>query len=82
MLVYFTHLISYRCGIKEVRYSIGEGAPDKIWPLPKCDPSNPHSVPHKAKIYAKIPPSTKSMQVQLVYHNGNESQVRKFNVVK
>lgn len=80
--VYFTHLISYRCGIKEVRYGLGTDGPNKIWPLPKCDPSNPHSVPQKAKIHTKIPSSTKSMQVQLVYQNGTESEVRTFNVTK
>ncbi len=82
MQVYFTHLISYRCGIKQVRYSVGDTAPDKIWKLPKCDPSNPHSVPQDAKIHMKIPNSTAAMNVQLVYHNGTESQVRKFNVTK
>ncbi len=81
-LVYFTHLLSYRCGIKEVRYSLGDGPPDKIWPLPPCDPSNPHAVPQNAKIYTKIPRSVASMNVQLLYANGSESQVRRFNVKK
>ncbi|NNF76477.1 MAG: caspase family protein [Rhizobiales bacterium] len=80
--VYFTHLISYRCGIKQVRYSVGDTAPDKIWELPPCDPGNPHAVPQNAKIHMKIPSSTAAMNVQLVYHNGSESQVRKFNVTK
>ena len=80
--VYFTHLISYRCGIKQVRYSVGDTSPDKIWKLPPCDPGNPHAVPQNAKIHMKIPSSTQAMNVQLVYHNGSESQVRKFNVTK
>ena len=82
MNVYFTHLISYRCGIKEVRYGMGEGAPDKVWPLPPCDPSNPHAVPQDAKIHMKIPRSTSAMTVQLLYQNGSESEVRQFNVKK
>lgn len=33
-LIYFTHLESYTCGIKEVRYSINSDDLDKVWELP------------------------------------------------
>ena len=45
MKVYFTHLITYRCAIKEVRYGYNGGAADKVFKLPDCDPADPHSVP-------------------------------------
>lgn len=31
--IYFTHLESYSCGIKEVRYSINSDDLDKVWEL-------------------------------------------------
>ena len=82
MTVYFSHLISYRCGIKEVRYSFNDGPADKLWPLPPCDPAKPHSVPSNAKIYMKVPRKTAAMTVQLTYVDGTKSQLRRFNVVK
>ncbi len=80
--VYFTHLISYRCGIREVRYGFNDAPADKVWPLPACDPAKPHTVPQNAKIYMKIPRKTAAMSVQLTYADGTKSQVRRFNVVK
>ena len=82
LTVYFTHLISYRCGIREIRYGLGDGPADKIWPLPPCDETNPHAVPDNAKIYMNIPRETAAMTVQLTYHDGSTSKLRRFNVVK
>ena len=82
LTVYFTHLISYRCGIREIRYGLDNGPADKIWPLPPCDETNPHAVPDNAKIYMNIPRETAAMTVQLTYHDGSTSKLRRFNVVK
>ncbi len=79
MTVYFTHLISYRCAIQEVRYGFNDGPLDKVFKLPPCDPSDPHAVPSDAKVYMKAPPKTASMSVQLTYVDGTQSQTRRFN---
>lgn len=80
LLVYFTHLVSYRCGIKEVRYSIGDGPVDQVWPMPECNPNNPHAIPNDAKVYRNIPENTKSMKVQVTYYDDSKSDVKTFNV--
>ncbi|MEM7429172.1 MAG: caspase family protein, partial [Pseudomonadota bacterium] len=80
LTVYFTHLISYRCAIREVRYGLGDGPLDKVWPMPDCDGANPHAIPNNAKIYRNIPQSTKAMRVQVTYYDGSKSEVRNFNV--
>ncbi len=82
LTVYFTHLISYRCGIAEIRYGLNDDPVDLVWPLPACDETNPHAVPENAKIYTQIPRGTAAMRVQLTYRDGSISQVRNFNVVK
>ncbi|MEC9367410.1 MAG: caspase family protein [Pseudomonadota bacterium] len=82
MQVYFSHLISYRCAIKEVRYGYNDGPTDQVFPLPPCDPSDPHSVPEKATIYMKVPPKTGHMTVQLTYVDGSQSEIRRFNAPK
>ena len=80
LLVYFSHLITYRCAIDEVRYGIDDGAVSEVWPLPDCDPANPHTVPDDAQIYRNIPENTRSMSVQITYADGSVSETRSFNV--
>jgi hypothetical protein len=82
MKVYFTHLITYRCAIKEVRYGYNDGPADKVFTLPPCDPADPHSVPYEAKVFMTVPAKTASMSVQLTYVDGTQSEARKFNAPK
>ena len=81
-LVYFSHLVSYRCGIAKVRYGLGDGPADKVFKLPPCDPADPNSVPEKTTLSMKVPPKTASMQVQLTYVDGSTSPLRTFNAAK
>ncbi|HEY8264602.1 MAG TPA: caspase family protein [Methyloceanibacter sp.] len=78
-LVYFSHLITYRCAIKEVRYGLDQAPPDKVFKLPPCDVLDPHSVPEDATILIKVPPKTAGMNVQLTYVDGTKSPVRSFS---
>jgi hypothetical protein len=82
MLVYFSHLVTYRCAIHEVRYGYNGGPVDQVYKLPPCDLADPNSVPYEAKVDVKIPPKTKSMSVQLTYADGTQSPVRSFNAPK
>ncbi len=79
-LVYFTQLASFRCGLKEIRYSIDNGD-SQVWELPACDPNNPYAVPENTKLFREIPKSTKNMQVQVTYFDGEKSELRNFNVL-
>ena len=68
-LVYFTHILSWRCGLAGVRYSIN-GAPMQDWPLPPCqiDTNAPNAIPSDAKIYEVHPlQSVSSLAVELIY---------------
>ena len=82
MTVYFTHLVTYRCAVREVRYGLGDGPVDKVFKLPPCDAADPNSVPENATLYMKVPPNTASMQVQLTYVDGSQSETRMFNAPK
>ena len=74
-LIYFTHLESYTCGIKEVRYSINSDALNKVWELQPCDTKNPMSVT-KDIIYLTMPPGTaKSIAVQVTFTDGTKSEI-------
>ena len=74
-LIYFTHLESYTCGIKEVRYSINSNKMDKVWELQPCDTKNPMAVT-KDIIYLTMPLATaKSIAVQVTFTDGTKSEI-------
>jgi hypothetical protein len=65
LLVYYTHLMSYRCAIREVRVGIDSTVPDKVLKMPPCDPRDPSVIPHDATPYLKLAPQTRSVSVEL-----------------
>ncbi|NOJ48027.1 caspase family protein [Bradyrhizobium archetypum] len=78
LLVYYTHLMSYRCAIREVRVGIDSVVPDKVLKMPPCDPRDPSVIPHDAQPYLKLAPATKSVSVELTYRDGSVSEIKSF----
>jgi Caspase domain len=78
LLVYYTHLISYRCAIREARFGVDSAVPDKVLKMPPCDPRDPSAIPHDALPYLKLPPSTQFVSVELTYRDGSVSEIRSF----
>src|SRR3954454_1356342 len=78
LLVYYTHLMSYRCAIREVRVGIDSTVPDKVLKMPPCDPRDPSSIPHEATPYLKLAPQTRSVSVELTYRDGSVSEIKSF----
>ncbi|MTI44759.1 putative caspase-like protein [Roseibium hamelinense] len=81
-LVYFTHLISYRCAIDEVQYGLDTDTPNQSFEIGECDPDNPHAIPSKGPgsvVYTDIPKPTKYLSVKLTYADGTQSEVQRFD---
>jgi hypothetical protein len=78
LLVYYTHLMSYRCAIREVRVGIDSAVPDKVLKMPPCDPKEPSAIPHDAQPYMKLAPSTQFVSVELTYRDGSVSEIKSF----
>ncbi|MDO8401438.1 MAG: caspase family protein [Bradyrhizobium sp.] len=78
LLVYYTHLMSYRCAIREVRVGIDSAVPDKVLKMPPCDPRDPSVIPHEAQPYLKLAPATRSVSVELTYRDGSVSEIKSF----
>jgi hypothetical protein len=78
LLVYYTHLMSYRCAIREARIGIDSTVPDKVLKLPPCDPRDPSVIPHDALPYLKLAPSTQFVSVELTYRDGSVSEIKSF----
>ncbi|TGQ06936.1 methyl-accepting chemotaxis protein [Mesorhizobium sp. M2E.F.Ca.ET.219.01.1.1] len=77
-LVYFTQMLSYRCAIKEVHYSLNGTALDKEIKMPPCDAKDPYAVPSDYQPYFKVKDDVKSMAVQVTYTDGTKSPVREY----
>lgn len=77
-LVYFTQMLSYRCAIKEVRYSLNGAALDKEIRMPPCDAKDPYAIPSDHQPYFKIKDDVESMAVQVTYTDGTKSPVREY----
>ena len=78
LLVYYTHLMSYRCAIREARIGIDTAVPDKVLKMPPCDPRDPSVIPHEAQPYLKLAPSTQFVSVELTYRDGSVSEIKSF----
>jgi len=78
LLVYYTHLVSYRCAIREVRIGIDTTVPDKVLKLPPCDLRDPSTIPSNAQLYMKLAPATQLMSVELTYRDGSVSEIKTF----
>jgi hypothetical protein len=78
LLVYYTHLMSYRCAIREARFGVDSGVPDKVLKMPPCDPRDPSAIPHDALPYLKLPPSTQFVSIELTYRDGSISEIKSF----
>ena len=78
LLVYYTHLMSYRCAIREVRVGIDSTVPDKVLKMPPCDVRDPGVIPHDAQPYLKLAPAARSVSVELTYRDGSVSEIKSF----
>jgi hypothetical protein len=78
LLVYYTHLMSYRCAIREVRIGIDSAVPDKVLKMPPCDVRDPVAIPASAQPYLKLTPTTRFVSVELTYRDGSVSEIKSF----
>lgn len=78
-LIYFTQIISWHCGLSEIRYSLNGTDLDKRFPVPKCNPHLPNNIGQNDKIYLEFKPNTvKTVAVQLIYDDASASDVHIF----
>jgi hypothetical protein len=78
LLVYYTHLMSYRCAIRELRLGLNSTVPDRAIAMPPCNWKDPLAIPPDAQPYLKVPPATALVSVELTYRDGSVSEVKTF----
>lgn len=78
LLLYYTHLMSYRCAIRQVRIGLDSTIPDRTIAMPPCNQKDPMAIPADAQPYLKVPPATGSVSVEITYRDGSVSEVKTF----
>jgi len=75
--IYFSHLQSWHCSIKEIRYSYNSKDLDRIFPLTKCIPQLPITVPGDPKWIVKIEKlgAAKTVAVQVLFNDDTLSDI-------
>ena len=78
LLVYYTHLVSYRCAIREVRIGIDTAVPNQVLKMPGCDMRDPSAISAGMPLYMKLAPATQFVSVELTYRDGSVSEIKSF----
>lgn len=81
-LLYYTHLVSYRCAIAKAEIGFNGEAPSQALPIPPCDAAEPHSIPSSARPYLRIQPDVESASLRLTFVGGDISEVKTFQRTK
>lgn len=77
-LVHYSQILSQRCAVREMRIGIDTTVPNQVVKIPPCNPKDPSAIPENAASYMKIPPSTRSVSVELTYQDGSLSEIKNF----
>lgn len=72
-LLYFTHLLTWRCGLTRIEYSVNSTGADQVWGFTPCDKSaaNPMALPPEQVIYKSYEMnSIQNVTVKITYDDG------------
>lgn len=75
-LVYFTQLLSWRCGLSEIRYGLNGAPAQTVFPMEPCydGTAMPNAVKSDA-IYLRAPlGAVQAITVQLIYDDGGTEE--------
>ena len=81
LLVYYTHLVSYRCAIREVRIGIDTSVPNQVLKMPGCDMRDPSAISAGMPLYMKLAAGDAVHSVELTYRDGSVSEIKSFRTV-
>jgi len=76
-LLYFTQLLSWRCGLSEIRYGLNGATADKVWAMEPCYDTEPQPNALKmegAEIFLTEPlGSIQTISISVTYDDGTEA---------
>lgn len=77
-LIYFSGLMSFRCGLQKAMYSFNGAALDQELKMPPCNPKDPYAMPGDFQPYMESPAGLQKMTVQLTYTDGTQSMAHDY----
>ncbi|WP_051692556.1 hypothetical protein [Thioclava pacifica] len=77
-LVYFTHLLAWRCGLSEIRYGFNGAAPKSKFKMEKCHEGSaqPNAIAGDNVFVSQPKGSVKDVRVKLIYDDGSTEEAR------
>lgn len=76
-LLYFTHLLTWRCGLDAVRFGLNGAPAVTPFEMPPCNEASPNTVPKVAVIYLTFDPgSITEVAIELTYDDAQTSVAR------
>ncbi|GAB5451420.1 MAG: hypothetical protein Hals2KO_17480 [Halioglobus sp.] len=79
VLLYFSHLMTYRGAIKEIEYGLNRDTPNKKFKFPAWTKPGIATIDASTPAYIKVNRNTKYATVQLTYKNGDKSPIVRFD---
>ena len=82
VLLYFTHLMTYRGSIEKIHYGLNTDTPDKEFRFPAWRQAGLATIDQKTPMYISVPGSIRYASVQLTYKDGTRSNIERFDRVR
>lgn len=75
-LVYFAHLLAWRCGLSEIRYGLNGAPPTEVFAMEPCheNTAQPNEITSDRVHIAQPAGSVRSVTVRLIYDDGKTQE--------
>jgi hypothetical protein len=80
LIVYFTHLMSYRGVIAEIHYGVDSQIPDRTFGFPADDNAETGTISAAVPTFIEVPRKTRFVSLQLRFKDGTSSPIRRYEV--
>ena len=77
--IYFSNLLNHKGVIKEIKYSLDNESLDQNFPFEPWDKASAPVLMSNEKIWINVPAATKYIAIKLIFKDGTESEIKKFN---
>jgi hypothetical protein len=80
VLVYFSHLLSYKAALQEIRFSVDDDSLNRTLRFVRSAEDPTHGIDPADEMIVEIPKGTRSIWVHLTYADGTRSEAMEFEL--
>ena len=80
VVVYFSHLLSYKAALQEIRFSVDDDALDRTLRFVRSTEDPTHGIDQADEMIVEVPRGTRSVWVRLTYADGTRSEAVEFEL--